>query len=306
MTTIELSLPALTPKYNGVPRRYEETRPVVIQEYAHRKILGIGHNLHCHSVSKSEQERLNAVHSAERQIWQQADQLKAVAVQKAREEAAIEQDLAIRKLSKQHEKKLKEEALRVEMAMQKLTMEQIKQEREEAAKQLKETIKQVEEQGHAKLQKAVEQVRQEERRNATAAAEKISKSHAQAIEQLNKKATDEKHQALQSLHEAKDNERIVAVKKTEEEHRRIILETINKLTQKYENEINNLKNIIALKNAETKKLLATIDTIKVTKEELRQKVISLRDEFQIFINKCGQFNPGQSDYMIPPLYVLTQ
>lgn len=41
---VSLSLPALSSsgvvRYKGIPRRYEETRPVFIQGHAHRKILG--------------------------------------------------------------------------------------------------------------------------------------------------------------------------------------------------------------------------------------------------------------------------
>lgn len=48
--SMALSLPALSApstasstRYSGVPRRYEETKPVMIQGYAHRKILGYYH-----------------------------------------------------------------------------------------------------------------------------------------------------------------------------------------------------------------------------------------------------------------------
>lgn len=42
---ISLTLPTL-PRYSGVPKRYEETRPVLIQDFSHRRILGRGlHNL---------------------------------------------------------------------------------------------------------------------------------------------------------------------------------------------------------------------------------------------------------------------
>ena len=34
-------LPALTPRQHAVPRRYEETKPVHIQGYAHTRIIGI-------------------------------------------------------------------------------------------------------------------------------------------------------------------------------------------------------------------------------------------------------------------------
>ena len=32
--------PQLAPRYHGMPRRYEETKPVVIQDFTHRKIVG--------------------------------------------------------------------------------------------------------------------------------------------------------------------------------------------------------------------------------------------------------------------------
>lgn len=40
MNVRSLKFPQLTPRYHGVPRRYEETRPVVIQDFTHRKIIG--------------------------------------------------------------------------------------------------------------------------------------------------------------------------------------------------------------------------------------------------------------------------
>ena len=34
------SLPALVPRYNGVPRRYEETKPAYVQNFTHKRIVG--------------------------------------------------------------------------------------------------------------------------------------------------------------------------------------------------------------------------------------------------------------------------
>lgn len=39
-TVYNIKFPELT-RYHGMPRRYEETRPVVVQTFAHRKILGM-------------------------------------------------------------------------------------------------------------------------------------------------------------------------------------------------------------------------------------------------------------------------
>lgn len=54
---VSLSLPSLSSnnlvRYKGIPRRYEETRPVFIQGNAHRKILGLDKTL-CIIYMKSE------------------------------------------------------------------------------------------------------------------------------------------------------------------------------------------------------------------------------------------------------------
>ena len=38
--SVAQSLPSISTRYRGVPKRYEETRPVVIQGHAHTRILG--------------------------------------------------------------------------------------------------------------------------------------------------------------------------------------------------------------------------------------------------------------------------
>lgn len=39
-TFSSIKFPQLAPRYQGMPRRYEETKPVVIQDFTHRKIVG--------------------------------------------------------------------------------------------------------------------------------------------------------------------------------------------------------------------------------------------------------------------------
>ncbi|XP_053406552.1 uncharacterized protein LOC128559291 [Mercenaria mercenaria] len=102
--TATVSLPALTPR--NVPRRYEETRPVLIQGCAHSRIIGLGNELHRKEQEKAENEKLHAIRLAEKAVWEEAEKLKAIALAKANEEAAIEQERVIRKLKKQHGKAL--------------------------------------------------------------------------------------------------------------------------------------------------------------------------------------------------------
>ena len=70
-------------------------------------IIGIGNDLHRRSMEMAEQEKLKAIRVAEQAVWAEAEQIKAVALQKAREEAAVDQDKAIKKMHRIHEKALK-------------------------------------------------------------------------------------------------------------------------------------------------------------------------------------------------------
>lgn len=67
---------------------------------------GLGQELHEKELEKAENEKLDAIRVAEHAVWEEAERLKAIALEKAREEAAIEQERVIKKLKKQHSKAL--------------------------------------------------------------------------------------------------------------------------------------------------------------------------------------------------------
>ena len=70
-------------------------------------LTGIGQELHKRTLEVAEFERQKALKEAEQIVWSQADHLQAQAVQKAKEEAALEQERILKKLTKNQEKALK-------------------------------------------------------------------------------------------------------------------------------------------------------------------------------------------------------
>ncbi|XP_060071277.1 uncharacterized protein C6orf163 homolog [Ylistrum balloti] len=301
---LSFSLPSLT-RYNGVPKRYEETRPVLIQGHAHRRILNIGHELHRQTLDIAELEKLKSIRDAESALWAEAEQIKAAAVAKAREEAAIEQERVIEKFNKVHQKALKEEALRVEMAMQKLAIEQVKQARMEGEERLREAVHAAEEKGRAELKVAVEAARKEEKEAAAKEVARIIRIHEDKFKAAAVKAKEEKRIALLELEEAKDRERVKAVAEVEQRERNITVEKIKALTKEFQEKITLLGLEIQEKLAEIKKREQRILEVEEEKKNVEAVLAETQKDFQDFIDRIQHFEDkcGQADYMVRPVYL---
>ncbi|KAL3864470.1 hypothetical protein ACJMK2_006149 [Sinanodonta woodiana] len=290
-------------RYNTVPRRYDDTRPVIIQGFAHKKILGIGHELHQKSMEKSEVEKLQAISEAERAVWEQAEQIKLEALEKAKAEAAKEHEKEIKKLKKAYEKKLKEEALQVEMQMQKLAAEQVKEERDQGEKHLKEVIRKTELHYEEEQKKAIAQARADERQKAAEEAAKVAKANAEKLEKSLKKAEEDKQNALKMLANKKDLEKIQAVSEAETRERNIFKEKQAALIRQNESVIEKLQCEISEKELEKENLLKIIDGLEKNKKVLERCLEDTRQEFQDFINRLGAFDKGQAEFMLKPIYL---
>lgn len=294
-------LPKLS--HNAVPRRYEETRPVIIQGSAHSKILGLGHMLISREFEKAEQEKQKAIRVAEEAVWQQAEHIKAEAVQKCREEAALDQERAIKKLKKAHAKALKEEALKVEMAMQKLAIEQVKQERAEGEVRLKNTVLATEARCHNELVAAVAKAREEEKQAAAAETAKVAKANKEKYDAALKKAAEELAKALKELRDAKDLEKATAVQNAEARERNIAKEKCQSITGQYEAVVKKLRDEIETSNAEICKLEKQIAEMTKCKDNVENCLLDTRNDFQDFIDKLPPFDKFQADFLLPLVYI---
>ncbi|KAL4231451.1 hypothetical protein ACF0H5_009028 [Mactra antiquata] len=299
--TSVISLPKLPTK--TVPRRYEETRPVLIQGCAHSKIIGLGQELHKKELEKAEQEKLDAIRVAEQAVWQEAERLKAIALDKAKEDAAIEQERVIKKLKKQHAKALLEEALKVEMAMQKLAIEQVKQERLEGEQRLKKAVEETQERLLKELEVAVAKARAEEKQIAKEAAEKAAQEFKATLNKAMLEKKKEKEQALEDLRDKKDLEKANKVKDAEDRERRIAQEKLDSLTGQFEAVIASLKREIEAKQEEIRTLINQRSETERQKSHVENCLLDTRKDFQDFIDNLPPYQRMQADFMLPVIYL---
>ncbi|XP_052770516.1 uncharacterized protein LOC128210296 [Mya arenaria] len=299
--TAAVNLPIISNKM--VPKRYEETKPVLIQGCAHNRIIGLGHELHKKELEKAEQEKLHAMRVAEQAVWEEAEKLKVIALEKAKEEAAIEQERVIKKLKKQQAKALLEEALKVEMAMQKLAIEQVKQERAEGEQRLKKAVKETEQRCKRELEAAVDKARQEEKKIAADKAEKVAQENQKKYDIAIKKAQNEKDQALKELRDSKDLDRAKAVQEAESRERRIATEKILSLTRQYEAVIEELRTEITKREEEIKRIISEKAQTEKQKVHVENCLVDTRKDFQDFIDNLPAYDKMQADFLLPRVYL---
>ncbi|XP_050397651.1 chromosome partition protein Smc [Patella vulgata] len=301
---ISFNFPTLSKtRLHHVPRRYEETKPVVIQNFTHQRILGIGNNVHRQSLQKLEDEKRFIIEQTELEIWKQAEFRQAEAIQKVKNEAKFEVELAVKKVLKEQEHKIKEEALKVEMAMQKLAIEQIKTERANGEKLLKAAVEKNEEKCAKQLKQAVEVAKDQERRTSEIEATKSARKYAQELEDIKTKALQEKDEAIQTIIQQKDQERIKAVQEAIDQEVVKANKHISQLMIQNQQEIEKIEKVILDKNSVIDELQKEIVKVETVKSKLKKSLLEIRQEFQTFIDRMKFFDDGQSDYLLPSLYL---
>lgn len=298
-----LALPAVNPRQNTVPKRYEETRPVQIQGFAHTKIIGLGQELYRQAVEKADHEKQTAVRLAEQAVFEEAEQLKAIALTKAREDAAIEHEKSTKKLKKAHEKAMKEEALRVEMEMTKLAIEQVKEERTEGEKRLRKAVVETEEKCYQQRLAAVAEARNEEKKIAADEASRVARANQQKFDNAMSQAAADKQQALRDLQHEKDIEKAKAVQDAEARERRMAREKSESVSRQYEAVINDLRNEIENNKREIQNLDDTIVDKEKLIDTLKTCVLETRKDFQDFIDSLPPYDKRQAEFMIPRVYL---
>ncbi|XP_076471094.1 uncharacterized protein C6orf163 homolog [Babylonia areolata] len=301
--TASVKFPQLAPRYQGMPRRYEETKPVVIQDFTHRKILGIGYDIQSRLLDRLEREKTEAIEATEVATWEKAEKKKHSAVKKVRDEAAKKIEKALEQQSKDHEQRIKEEVIRVEMAMQKLAIEQVQEERAKGEKQLAQAVQQVEERCATELEQAVAQARQEERDVAAENIKVLNEKHEALIEDLRKAHVVDIAQELALLTVKKDQERDEAVQKAREYEQKLTKDIVSKMTAKFEAEIKQESEKIYDKIIQIQDLKTQLDSAEKEKERLAEFLHTTRFWFQDFIDRVQQVQKGYADFILPPAYI---
>ncbi|XP_067656313.1 uncharacterized protein C6orf163 homolog [Haliotis asinina] len=301
---MELALPSLsTPRYPVVPRRYEETRPVVVQDFTHKRILGFGHEIHRRQVERIEQEKLLAIRHAEEAVWRQAQGGQEAAVQQANKQAKLDQEKIIRKMLKEMDKKLKEECLKVEMAMQKLALEQVKEERTKGELALKEALSLAEKKGETDCLAAVARVRTEERKIAEATVAKLKRK--QEVEIARELAVaDNKHQhETAALVTQKNREKEAAVRQAHKHEQQAAADRLQRVKEEYDLKIKLLESNLENRECEIANLKQQIQDTEKMKQQMEDCLIETRKELQSVVQHIGGFTDDQASFLMPSLYL---
>ncbi|XP_022091891.1 uncharacterized protein C6orf163 homolog [Acanthaster planci] len=289
---------ALSPRYDGIPLRYEESKPVQTQIYTHQNILDIGQNIHVQWEVQVENEKERAVSAAQHKVWQEAEHMKNVALEKSRELAKEEMEKAVTDLKRSHEKSLKEEALRVEGIMSKQATEQVRQEKETGEKILRETVEKVRAQGLKEKEEAVSQARKEEVEIARKEAERVARVTADREAKTAKVNAQEKAEALATLEEKMKRERMNAVQTAQMEERHVAAVELGRVKSAHQLEIEKLQETIQKLELRNEETLTVVEQECQEKKQWEAKYHNLKDSFQLFINKTKGFDPGQADFLL--------
>ncbi|XP_006815474.1 uncharacterized protein C6orf163-like [Saccoglossus kowalevskii] len=289
---------ALSPRYNGIPLRYEDSKPVQVQEYAHTTIVRIGDTIHKDLLDELENDKKQTIEAAKAAVWQEAEQIKADALEKSRQYAKIDREKAINNLKKVHEKALKEEALRVEGEMQKLTIDQVTAEREMGEKKVTQAIAKTKNEGVLAKTKAVREARCEEKKIAKDAAEILAKQVAQREEETAKRVAEEKQKALKELQDKLVREKERAVSETMNRERKVAAAEVASIKAAHSQQVNYLEYQIRTHYINHQEALKEITRLEKEKAQLQEEYTELKQEFQSFINKSSGFEEGQADFLL--------
>ncbi|XP_033633575.1 uncharacterized protein C6orf163 homolog [Asterias rubens] len=289
---------ALSPRYDGIPLRYEDSKPVQVQMYTHQNILDIGQNIHNHWESQAENDKDTAISAAEHKVWLEAEHMKSVALEKCRELAKIELEKAVSNLKISNEKSLKEEALRVEGIMTKQANEQVRHEKETGEKILRDTVEKVRVQGVKEKEEAVAVARKEEVEIARKETERVARVTADRESQTAKTTAQDKSQALQALEERMKQERIEAVLSAQREERRIAAIELGRVKTLHQSEIQKLRETIQKLELRNQETLKEVDRECEVKKQWEEKYNEMKNSYQLFINKTKGFDQGQADFLL--------
>ncbi|KAI0229913.1 hypothetical protein LSAT2_019674 [Lamellibrachia satsuma] len=279
-------LPALRPRvrYDGVPLRYEETKPVVIQAGAHKKILHIGEELHDREVQQLTREQEKAVYTAQEAIWEQAQSMRVEAVEKALHVAQDEHETAMKRMARSHERTLREEVARVEADADLKFREQLAQEKAESASKMAKALEEVTGKWQERLSEALEATRLMEREKATARLAEATREEDVRIEEALAELADKHEGAITDLNahcklsidQAVDATKCEAAVKNE-----VRLANTRDL---YEQQLQVLRTHIGEKNDLIGKLQAALNGLILERARLKSDLELTRNEYRAFVN----------------------
>ena len=123
------------------------------------------------------------------------------------------------------------------------------------------------------------------------------------MKELKQFAIDDKKQALEQLKQVKETERARAVKEVQEFTQKVADKRVREIREEHKAEVAKYGEIVASWQDEVKARESSIQQLEVSKVKVGEKLLEVKYYFQDFINRVKLFENGQTDYLLPPMYL---
>ncbi|XP_041368594.1 rac guanine nucleotide exchange factor JJ-like [Gigantopelta aegis] len=286
-----------------IPKRYEETRSPIIQDFTHQRILCYGSEIQKKVIEKQEEEKQNVLRKSEEEVWHHAESVKNDELKKLRDQLKAEHEKTIKKLQKEKEQALKEESLKVEMQMQKLAIRQVQEERIKGEEALAKALKHAEEVAVKELHEACSAIKKHERATAEAFVTNLVEKHTREMIQLRKDASEDKKNAILQVIETKKREKEKAVKAARLEEQKIAAKNLQECKTYFESKLKKLEEIISEKDEEIKRRVKEIEKSEFLKKAVEKSLLELRVAYQEYIERTSNLNRELTDIFLPSVYL---
>lgn len=300
-----MTLPSLSKKtessYVAVPKRYEETKPVLIQGLTHRRILDLGNNIYIKAADRFEKEKLSIIQATKEAMWEEMEREKKEAIANALKKAETQHETHIRKLRKEHNRTLKDELSRLSIDLDRQKQQEMEEINEKGNRLLKETMQEIEKLWKQNLEKAVAEVRADVKLMAVENAARQESKHRVLMAEAATQAAEEQTKALatqDATFARRAEEKVRLARAQEQETTRAM---VNQVSTMYEQRLATKATELAGTQQEVQRLQKEINVLEEAKCQADQELKDMQLEFQKFISLVKPFQDSDSNYVVPPI-----
>lgn len=290
------------PKYTGLPRRYEETKPALDQVFTHSNILRIGEKILEKFQQSSSDDKEVAVKHCESAVWKEAEEYKNRCVNDALERAQNEEAYRVKELQKSHAKHVQSEIARIDELNRQKCIDIRFEERRESEKRMQEFAEELKRKYELEKMAEVKAARIEEQAIAENAAKEMARRHDEAMQLFGDEMKEAKRLEIAALQYELEDIRLENVREARKEEQSAANFRMEEVRMSHSEKVQNLNSSIEQLHAEKINLEADLNSMTNQRDNFIDKYTKLREEFTSFIERSrSDFGPsGQSDYLLPP------
>ncbi|XP_063716554.1 uncharacterized protein C6orf163 homolog [Symsagittifera roscoffensis] len=287
-----------TPRYNSVPKRYEETKPFFTQKLSHRNILDIGAKYHEELIMKLESERAEAVRGERERAEAEAEEKLRGEVERLHQYARQDRERALKQLQAMHDQQLTEEKMKIESQLNQMWQVKLEEVEEEKDAEMRKAVERTREACMAQLDQMVQKARVEERKKAKEEQEALKRKQDEAARKEREVMLRDKDSAMgrmkELLREEKDSA-VAAAKIQEQNMAKSELATIiSAQTQK----LMEVEAEVEKREIEIKERDDVISRLEGERVELMGELNEQKLRLQYFVDSVSHFVPGENEHLV--------